>query len=456
MELLGGEDMAFPSELIAIKKSKGSLYPIFLSAETSSYADSLLSAFHSYKGKKRGDIEKLLRNMELGFQNHKVFRSISLILLRKSVFEPPSGLPAEDVRAKLFTMAHQPVYIPEDRVKVISRVAESLGVEPAEVENGIYADKETEQVLSWVPDLTPDDLCLIYNQELVESILLKAVSMKIWDVDSWISLVREIKRNYLMYEAFGNGGKVEYLRVDGPLSQMSEIERYGSRFSSLFHSLTSFGRWKIEAEISLKDRFKSKERLKLSLDDSSSAYFPQHIPQKIASHKEPWIISLNPSPVMVEKRIFFPDIETDIAGKHVFVDISAPSYLESNRERDQIIRKAGILWETVYTSETRNHKIRDALVFDGEINYSRLFDYLKNRYSPESSVEARRIERTEKLEEEMDPEQIEEIARKVQDLYPDADRIVEYIESKGFVAQRVLRTIGYKLKWDGLTLVIYK
>ena len=448
--------MVFPSELMAIKKSKGNLYPIFINPETSNYADSLLNAFRSYTGKRRGDIEKLLRTMELGFQNHKVFRAISLILLRKSMFDPPSRLDAEDVRAKLFTLAHQPAYLPENRATALERVAEILGVEPEEVEKGIYADKESEQILSWVPDLTADELCLIYNQELVESILLKSVSMKIWDVDSWVQLVREIKRDYLMFEAFGSGGQVEYLKVDGPLSQMSEVERYGSRFSSLFHSMVNFNSWKMEADISLKDRSRSKEHLKLFLDDSSSNYFPLHPTQKVLEHHEPWIISSNPNPVLVDKRIYFPDLETNVEGKTVFVDISVPAYAEKNRERDFAIRKAGILWETVYVSEMRNHRIRDSLVFDGEVNYGRLFEYLKNRYSPETTPERRRIERTERLEEEMDQKEIEEISLKVQSLYPDAERIVEYIESKGFVAQRVLKTIGYKLKWDGLTLVIYR
>ncbi|WP_175266569.1 hypothetical protein [Acidiplasma cupricumulans] len=41
-------------------------------------------------------------------------------------------------------------------------------------------------------------------------------------------------------------------------------------------------------------------------------------------------------------------------------------------------------------------------------------------------------------------------------MYPDTEKIINYIESEGLIPERLLPALGYKLKWRGLDLIIVK
>ena len=64
--------------------------------------------------------------------------------------------------------------------------------------------------------------------------------------------------------------------------------------------------------------------------------------------------------------------------------------------------------------------------------------------------------RSTKLENEIDPGTIEELRENIGKLYPDSGRIIDYIESRGLVANRVLNALGYRVKWKGLDMIVVR
>jgi len=60
------------------------------------------------------------------------------------------------------------------------------------------------------------------------------------------------------------------------------------------------------------------------------------------------------------------------------------------------------------------------------------------------------------LKKELDDSSINSIKKELEKLYPDSNKMIDYIESQGLVPERLLPAIGYKLKWKGLDFVIIK
>ena len=449
--------MAFPAELMSFKRSKGQIVPSFIMPDSSDYAAQILQAYRSSIGIRRGDLEKKLRLMELGFRYHKIFRAVSIVVQRRCDFEPPSDLDASQVRYSVFLAAGRAIYLPEQRTEVLKSVADSMGTSTEVVESSLYADKESEQVLVRVPgSLSDDDVCRLYNLGLVETILLKCKELAVIRCDSWIELARRIKSLGLMYRASGSSGSVESLVVDGPLSPIGNADRYGARFASLFHWLSRRDGWEIEASVSVKEgRGSSPGGYKLKLDSNSSMYFPE-LPEDL--HRElkgpEWISSFSPSPVSAEGRVFFPDAVASIGDKQIYLDFSSIHYLEFNTRRDEALRKAGIPWETVYILKPGDKKPENRIYYYVSVDYQSLKSTLEQKYLGVTSPLSE--DRRQNSRVEITGEMLNEISRRVEELMPDTEKIVDYIESRGMVPQRVLKLLGYKIKWKGLDLVIYR
>ncbi len=449
--------MAFPAELMSFKRSKGQIVPSFIMPDSSDYAAQILQAYRSSIGMRRGGLEKKLRQMELGFRYHKIFRAVSLVVQRKCDFEPPSDLDASQVRYSVFLAAGRAIYLPEQRNEVLKSVADSMGTSAETIESSLYADKESELILARIPEnLDEDEVCRLYNLGLVETILLKCREMAVIRCDSWIDLARRIKSLGLMYRASGSQGTVESLVVDGPLSSFGNADRYGTRFASLFHWLSRGDDWEIEASVSIKEgRGASPGGYRLKLDSNSSMYFPE-FPD--ASHGEirgpEWISSFSPSPVSAEGKVYFPDAVAGIGGKQIYLDFSSIQYLEFNSRRDETLRKAGIPWETVYILRPGQKKPQNSIYYHVSVDYQSLKSTLERKYI--GGGERVQGARRENFQEEITGEMLNEISRRVEELMPDAEKIVDYIESRGVVPQRVLKLLGYKIKWKGLDLVIYR
>ncbi len=448
--------MAFPADLMSFKRSKGFLVPSFISPESSDYARQALDAIRSSVGMRRGDIDKKLRNMELGFRYHKVFRAVSLVLQRKCTFEPPSGMDAPEVRRLVFLTAGSAVYRPEDRRSILEEVAGSLGTNAQEIEKSLYADKESEWILTRVPEeLDEDQVCRLYNLGLAETILLKCRELTVLRCDSWIEIARMVKFLGLMYRASGSNESVQNLVIDGPLSGLGSADRYGSRFSSLFHWISQTRNWEIEATVSIKQGTASSNGVyKFRLDSSSSVYFPELANPSLEEKKYPNWVSPSASPVSADGRVFFPDAVGEIGGKRINLDFSSAQYLEFNSRRDEAIRKAGILWETVYVLEPRQKKPAGSIYYYVTVDFDSLRSTLERKYLGIGEPKPRR--EPERIDEEVPADVLNDISRRIEELMPDSDKVVEYIESRGMTPQRILKLLGYKIKWKGLDRIIYR
>ena len=102
-------------------------------------------------------------------------------------------------------------------------------------------------------------------------------------------------------------------------------------------------------------------------------------------------------------------------------------------------------WENIYVLDQKDKKVKDGIIFYGDIDFHSLRSILEEKYSGKKQ-----------LNSELDDSSINSIKKELANLYPDTERMFAYIESQGLVPERVLPAMGYKLKWRGLDIVVTK
>ncbi|MGC8693952.1 MAG: DUF790 family protein, partial [Thermoplasmata archaeon] len=141
--------------MIIRRSKKGIVKSLFLNEENDNYSSSVIELFRSSIGKSRGEIENSIRELELKSQNPKIVRGLSLLIFRMSRLEAPSYLDPVKVRETIFSSVRIPPVSPEDKAEVLKKIADKLETTPEDVLRGMYADKDSEQILVSVPKIEP-------------------------------------------------------------------------------------------------------------------------------------------------------------------------------------------------------------------------------------------------------------------------------------------------------------
>ncbi len=444
----------FQTELLSVRRVKGKVVPSFLWPDSSDHAAIVIGLFQESTGIRRSEIERKVRNVETQYSNHKAVRGLAELMTRKCYFESPSKLDARSVRRFLFTRAIKTPLNEESRKKMLAAAAEHFATTVEDVDNAIYGDKESEAILRDIEKVKPEKLCLEYNREMVETILMKAVSMSVQVETGWRDFLRVVKRLGLMFSVEQEGDGVGSVTVDGPLTMHQNTMRYGERFAKLFRHIYAGDSWKIEAKVRLK-RSGSSEVLSFYLDSGSSDLFPA-----VERYSEPmpsfqWVESWEPQPVVNGQKVYFPDLSVKIGDKTYLVDISRPVYSGMNSERDPLLREKGIPWVTVYALDQGEKPVKGAVNLSMPIRWESLYFALQ-REIPGGVKHRNKEIKNSLLDREIPQAELEEIRQAVEERFPDPDLITEYLESRGYVPSRILPVLGYRIRWKGLSMEIRK
>ncbi len=442
----------FPTELLTIRRIKGKVIPVFLLQESSDMAEQVIDLFRSSVNEKRSVIEKKIRNMETQYANHKAVRGLSELMIRKGYFESPSRQDAHAVRQYLFKAGRQTPLTEERRLEIMKEAADHFASTVEDVDSAIYGDKESEEILRGFEKVSPDTLCLEYNREIVETILMKSVSMTVTMDDGWRTFLSHVKRNGLMFRVEARDQSVQSIVIDGPLSMHEATGRYGGRFAGLFRHIYPSSSWSIESTVRLK-KGTSRESLAFAIDSASSDLFPPVTRYSDPMPSFPWLESWNPDPVAIDQHLYFPDLSVRIGENVHLVDLSNPAYAQSNVKRDQDMISRGIPWITVYVLQEGDKPVKGSVNISAPVNWDALYFALQREVP--GGMKKRNAElKQSALNREISPEILEEIRAGVEKRFPDSDGIVEYLESLGYVPSRILPALGYRIKWDGLDMVI--
>ncbi len=442
MVLQGGGEKVFPSGLMITRKTKtGLIFPVFLSEENNDYIQSVFNVFNNNINNKKENIEKDLKELEIKSSNTKIIKALSLVFFRNSIFEPAVEVNAESLREDVFKAARIPPIDNEDKETILKPVEEKYDLSVNEIIDGLYSDKDSELLLKKIYSKDFNEIARIYNLGQMETILLKCMEMTVINSSDWNYTLRSIKRLGLLYKTVINDNKLESIKVTGPTAMFENTDRYGNRFAFLIEKLYTLNEWSIEADIKIKDKYKDTTKIyKLKLSDNISYYLPEnHYNDEIK-----YDFIKKSEPLVINNNVYFPDYIMNINNKKIYINVSNIKYIKDDEILNKELKKH-VDWETIYIINEKDKKPKNYIYFINDIDFISLKKIMEDRYNTGNN-----------LKKELDDSSIESIKKELEKLYPDTDKMINYIESQGLVPERLLPALGYKLKWKGLDLLIVK
>jgi predicted nuclease of restriction endonuclease-like RecB superfamily len=257
--------------LVRVRYARQRIVPGYVDAaapEWQEVAERLLELFRGQEGQSRGAIEDDVRETFDSDPQQLVHQGLAKLLEDRCEFEVVSGHPPEKLRERVFraaarrrtdlAAARDPKAPPSPptpfrREEVLQEVADEVGLTPAAVDHGLFADLKSEQRLVKFQDLTAERLLLRYNVALAQAVLLRSTGVKIFirnePPQRYRQLLRAVKFHRLIAEVRKTGPDCYCLHLDGPLSLFSATQKYGLQLALFLPVLLPCRDFELEAEL---------------------------------------------------------------------------------------------------------------------------------------------------------------------------------------------------------------
>lgn len=439
----------FPVQLMTVRKSRnGTVRSIFLTEDNSDYCSVVLDLFKSRIGSSREEIEKEIKILELKIQNPRIIRGLSLIMFRISKMSPPAGLNAELVRSTIFKHAKVPPVSQESREQILVKAAEELGSNVEEVTRSMYADKENEQILESIPDVSYDELWKKFNMEQIETVILKCITMTVRMNENMNRIVRKARSLGLLYN-LEPGSNQSTITLSGPVIIEEHSERYGYKFALFVRFLMRFQDWEMDAMVSLKNT-RGKEEYSYHLDSSVSEYTGNVSESSHGMHSS--YFRDDPEPVVVKNNQIFADYSLSLGERKIMILITRPNYYEEDCSIMESIKNAGHECALFCIVETGQKCPKGANCMKSEFNFTDAYEFLLKRQEYEEKKKKVTEQISKKDAVENSRKLTEKMIRHLSELYPDSEAMVDYLDFMGFTPAEALIEAGYVVKWHGLRI----
>ncbi|HTX44003.1 MAG TPA: DUF790 family protein, partial [Methanocella sp.] len=328
------------ADLLKTRVRGDHITPAFVGRDDDSLAlaEDIIRAFSDHTGKRLGELMAILGEMEDQGFDYRLVRGLVALLERRCALTVESAASPEAVRREVFSISGYPALTEESRSRAIAHAARNLGVSPDEVEASMFADLESELIISGFTPPSPAALLEEYNLSLAQTILFKATELRFRASMRHKEVLRAVKRLGLMYSAGQEGGRLD-ITVDGPVSAIKATERYGTSLAKLLPFIVASPGWSMEASILRKD-FNGNPRLyKFGMDEGTHGQLfgnaaGTYEPLEFDSEPEErfydafqnagtgWRIIREPEPLVAGRYLYIPDFLLEKDGTKVFVEIA--------------------------------------------------------------------------------------------------------------------------------------
>ncbi len=246
-------------------------------------------------------LDQSLRDLEISYKDYKLVRGLSTILERRCIFRPLphlqpkdhqivkndarnqipktrgniGNLNATEVRRIVFDeSARQGIAINENKRKLIlEKLSDQLNTSDEILSRMMWSDLDQNAVIDIFHTVTPDELLLMYNISLIQTLLFSCLKMKL-ELESnssvgtkWKEVLREVKRLGLMYwlEVYKDGPNTSDSKdkstnqlikknrivciIDGALNVLKLTDRYGNSISKILPIIITSDKWTVNADI---------------------------------------------------------------------------------------------------------------------------------------------------------------------------------------------------------------
>jgi uncharacterized protein len=262
-----------PSELLINRFNGEEIVPrrLKVDAQMSAIAEELITLFQDAKGNSKGELTRLLQELEGEETDYRVKRGLAHLLTSSfSTFETVSPLDPPMLRERVFGLSAQVMPSMQNTQKTLSKVAEILSQELErevfvdQVEDGLYADLPDNQILTEFEVPTAEALLHRYNLSQVQGVFYRASHLVINahrnDPGQYKLLFRYVKLFQLMTYIEGDADHGFTLTIDGPTSLFKPSTRYGLAIAKLLPALLHVTKWSLAADLQMNDSYTGKTR----------------------------------------------------------------------------------------------------------------------------------------------------------------------------------------------------
>lgn len=468
-----------PWELARFRITKDRIFPKFATEDDLDLAKEIISLFQ--EGRKLGEIKEEAEYLEKVY-DYKLVRGLLRLLTRLCEFEADSPIPPIEIRRKLFS--HGPVLDGEERDVIIQNVKKELGVDPIRY---IFSDLEEEKKIVRFKGISTEDLIKWYNLSLLQTLLFKAYKLTVYVSSNWKEIIRRAKWLGLMYFAYENPLRLEFL---GSAVLVKLTEKYGRNLATLIPYIVSSKDWKIEAEIVLGKKIKRVYKLELSnynnikeieLEEKRfDSTIEEKFYQDFLSIIKGWKIIREPEPIVVEERLFIPDFLVEKEGIRVYIEIVGFWTKEYVKEKLEKLKKVKEPILILLNEELGKEKFQgmNVILYRKKIDISQVYKWLKQledkmlknmkvdyeisgdiinlsdiakKYSVPVEVIKKNLKNFPNYVLLKNYYVSEKIMEKLKDEDFNNKKLSELIEKYGNFIVEALDYLGYRLQWKGIS-----
>lgn len=331
-------------ELLEVTKRKPNITPQYRDIEEyRPAAEQVIAAYEP--GRTRGEIEDTVGDLET-HDTFKLVRGLSKLLDRRAQFDQQASRPPVELRAAVFEQGF--VTAAGERQEVVKQVASEHELTPDEVEDGLWADREDEQVLVSTPDIGPTELLRQYNLSLTQTLLFDALELDFTASGNYQEVFGLMAYLGLMYRVDGD----LTVNVTGPAALFKKTRKYGTTLAKVLPSIMKADEWSVTAQV--ETEVSNETRIyEFSIDSDQEHLFPEQttvesfdseverdFAVRIDSLSDGWTVKREPTILRADNRVMIPDFsferergEADTAFYLEVVGFWTPDYLAEKLEK---------------------------------------------------------------------------------------------------------------------------
>jgi len=352
-----------PARPLSYSVTARQVVPHFLGEHDHPWLRMLLEEHARFIGRPRRELEARLRQPLPGETPPRKLELATQVLDRIQHSRPTAAVPPRQARALVFIEAAR---MPASRETVLGKVANSLGVTAADLNDALFADLPGERLVGAPSSpLSAAELALRSNLALVQALLFRATAVTVEIEGNTRLLVRHAKwRGLICTIAERSGTTAATLEISGPFALFRNTRLYGRALGELVPLLAWCPRFRLRAACDFEGR-----RLALQLG-TGDPIFPAAAPRQYDSQLEErfardfrrraphWDVLREPEPIAADNdTLIFPDFalqhRSDPTRRWLLeiVGFWTPDYLARKLEQ---YRKARIANLVLCIDERRN------------------------------------------------------------------------------------------------------
>lgn len=250
------------ADLVHARRQKGELKLLALKPEQRARALSLANQLYdiakAHIGLTREELEEAWASIPLAARERKLADGLRKLIEDGLELEMSTPIDPVALRREVFELAtKRRRELAEDadfeREAILREVAEAHGIDPGDVERGLYADLRSAHVLRAVNCPPPRAIVEGYDLEQARAVLLRAtrvvVKLQGASPESLRALFRKLKFLRLLYRIEREEDGAIRVELDGPFSLFESVTKYGLSLAIALPALTACGTWELRADV---------------------------------------------------------------------------------------------------------------------------------------------------------------------------------------------------------------